>query len=73
MVPGWNGVVKPNIDCWVCGQLGHFGDRCPHGAEAGGGSSWGSCVHGGGGSGGERHGLRVYAEVGGGTKTSVGK
>ena len=33
-MPGWNGVVKPNIECWGCGQLGHFGDKCPQGEEA---------------------------------------
>jgi len=34
VVPGWNGVVKPHIESWGCGQLGHFGDKCPQGEGA---------------------------------------
>ena len=28
-VAGWNGVLKPNIECFGCHQFGHFQDRCP--------------------------------------------
>jgi len=28
-VAGWNGVLKPNIDCYHCHLFGHFQDQCP--------------------------------------------
>ena len=33
--PGINGALKP-VECWNCGQWGHFSDKCPLPARGGG-------------------------------------
>jgi len=33
--PGWNG-KHANVECWDCGQWGHFSDKCPNPSGRGG-------------------------------------